>query len=94
MGSSVEKEKKILLDSLQKKQIRMATNSPSFEHGEVIQRQLGITPINELIYERTIKFYESLDEHPNTLVGKSIQYPLGKFRKRTRPRDYLLEKTP
>lgn len=59
------KNKKKALDSFQKTRLRIVTNSPWFLHGEVIQRQLGITPIMENVMDKTIIFFESLDEHPN-----------------------------
>lgn len=74
--------------------LQTATNSPWFVHGEIIERQLGITPILDNIKERTIKFYGDLDDHPSQLITQAIQYPLQKICKRERPRDYFLEKPP
>lgn len=88
------KRKDNKLNSLQRSKLRTATNAPWFIHSEVIERQLGIIPILDNIKERTIKFYEAMDDHPNSLLTSSIQCPLRNVRKRDRPRDYLLEKPP
>lgn len=50
--------------------------------------------MEERILQLASNDYERLDDHPNELIRKTVQYPLKKERKGRRPRDILLNDPP
>lgn len=72
------------LNKIHNSYVKKATKVPWFIRGDVVLRGLGIPTITEIIQDRTLKFYENFEHHPNQLLPEAMKYPLWKIRKRER----------
>lgn len=67
--------------------MKSACNVQWLVRGAVIQDEISMPSISGKILSLCNNYYEKRDEHPNELVRETVNYPLGKKRRRKRPTD-------
>ena len=62
-----------ILQRCQSKKLRSMADTPWYISNSTLHNDLGIPFINEVLHERSSKYHERLEVHPNTLLQPLLQ---------------------